>query len=155
MLNKEVIIEITNRLIQETDLFVVDIVISAGNDIEVVVDSSDRVCLDQCATLSKAMQAELDAICDDYSLMVASAGIGSNLKDDRQIAKTVGKPISVVMNDGEKIIGDLVAFSEGVMEIVYMDKVAVEGKKRKESVEVKRKIAVLETKTIVEELKIK
>lgn len=155
MLNKEVVIEIANGLLKETDLFVVDVVLSAGNDIEVVVDSSDRVCLDQCATLSKAMQAELDTICDDYSLMVASAGIGSNLKDARQIAKTVGKPISVVMNDGEKIIGDLVAFSEGVMEVLYMDKVTVEGKKRKESVEIKRNIAVLDAKTIVEELKIK
>lgn len=157
MLEKSKIEEIASRYADSKGLFVVEIKISGANDVEVIVDSMERVCLDQCAEVSKLMQAEIDTFCDDYSLMVASAGIGSNLVDGRQIQKTVGKPISVVLKSGSKIVGELVAFDnqKNEIEVEFTEKVAVEGKKRKEEVLTKRVINVDETKSIIEELKIK
>lgn len=155
MLSKDKIFEIADRLSSGGDLFVVEILVSASNDIEVVVDSMERVCLNQCATLSKAIQAELDEICEDYSMVVGSAGIGSNLKDERQIVKAVGKPVSVITKDGRKFVGDLISFDQGQIEVEFLSKVAVEGKKKKEEILVIEKMAIDEVKSIVEELKIK
>lgn len=162
MINKQEIHLLADKFCADSDLFVVGVEISPSNDIEVIVDSMERVCLNQCASLSKQMQEELDQMGNsdngwNYSIVVASSGIGSNLRDFRQITKCVGQDVSVVMKDGVKIVGKLQSFDQNssVLKVEFEEKVAVEGKKRKEITITTKEIFFDDTKTIIEELKIK
>ena len=68
--------------------------------------------------------------------MVASAGIGSELKLLRQYRKIVGGSVEVLLADGVKILAKLVDAGDEGITLSYEEKQAVEGKKRKQTVEV-------------------
>ena len=93
MIDCKKIIEIANRKLAESELFVVDCTCSPANEIELLIDSETSVDIDACVELSRAIEAEMDRDQEDFSLTVASAGIGSELKDLRQFRKLIGKSI--------------------------------------------------------------
>ena len=80
---------------------------SAGNEIELLIDSETSVGIDACATLSRAIEAEFDRDEEDFSLTVASAGIGSELRDLRQYRKLIGSSVEVLLASGIKILAKL------------------------------------------------
>ncbi len=118
-----------------SDLFVVDVKVSLANDVELTVDSDTSVTIDTCVELSRAIDARFDREQEDFSLTVASAGIGQPLKVFRQYAKLVGKPVEVVLKDGIKILAELRDAAPDSITVAYTEKVAVEGKKKKVEVE--------------------
>ena len=124
--------------IEGTDVFVVSCTCSAGNDIELLIDSDTSVDIDTCAALNRAIEAELDRDNEDFSLTVASAGIGSELKQLRQYRKLIGHSVEVLLLNGTKILARLDAADQEGITISYEEKQAVEGKKRKQSVTVSR-----------------
>ncbi len=138
MIEKELVEQIALvKLGEDSELFVVEIKVSRAQDIEILVDSDTRVCINQCADLSKAIEAELiekdpEA---DFSLTVMSAGIGQPLKVQRQFDKCIGKQVEVVLKSGAKVTGELFEANEQNIILKYSVKEAVEGKKRKELVE--------------------
>ena len=67
-----------------SDMFVVECTSTPGNEIELTIDSDTSVAIEACAELSRAVEAEFDRDEEDFSLTVASAGIGSELKSLRQ-----------------------------------------------------------------------
>ncbi len=157
MVTKDIVLKIAESQLDNNELFVVDVKISTASDIELSIDSDTRVAIDQCAKLSRAVEAELDAQgFEDYSLLVCSAGIGYPLKVERQLKKCIGKIVEVVKNNGQKVAGELL---EGAtmqsVELKYSVKEAVEGKKRKELVEKIEKIDLCDAKSICEVLTIK
>ncbi len=93
-----------------TDLFLVEVKVSPANEIEVVIDSDSAVSIDQCAALSRAIEAAFDREVEDFELSVFSAGVGQPLKLARQYRNAIGKPVDVVMKDGMKYAGKLEAF---------------------------------------------
>lgn len=114
-----------------SDLFVVDVKVSPANDVELTVDSDTSVSIDTCVELSRSIEAEFDREQEDFSLMVASAGVGQPLKVLRQYRKLIGKPVEVVLKDGVKILAELHDAAEDSITLAYTEKVAVEGKKKK------------------------
>ncbi len=128
---------------------------SAGNEIELLIDSETSVGIDACATLSRAIEAEFDRDEEDFSLTVASAGIGSELRDLRQYRKLIGSSVEVLLASGIKILAKLdEADDEGIV-LSYEEKQAVEGKKRKQLVTVTRRYAFEELKYTKEYLDFK
>ena len=124
--------EIIDAKLEGTDMFVVDCVCTPSNEITVTLDSDTRVTIDACVELSRAVNEAFDRDEEDFSLTVASAGIGEPLKLVRQYRKIVGSPIEVLLSDGIKILATLDDVNEEGITISYDEKVAVEGKKRKE-----------------------
>lgn len=55
-----------------TDLFLVDISVSPGNDITVEIDSASGVDIDACAAITRAVEAVFDRDAEDYSLEVGA-----------------------------------------------------------------------------------
>ncbi len=160
MISKDELFKIADELAQEKGLFVTEILISGGGDIEVVVDSMERVALNDCAKLSKQIEGVLDEKGLDFSLMLASAGIGSPLSDHRQFAKLTGRMVEVVKKDGLKLSGELKQAQvneslEGVITVSYMAKEAVEGKKRKVEVQKEEVLDMSSVKSVCELLEIK
>ena len=136
MIDVKTVTEIAERHLKGSDIYVVECKISPMGEIELLIDSDPAVKLEDCAALNRAIEAELDREVEDYSLMVASAGIGSELKLLRQYQKIIGSSVEVLLKDGVKILAKLCkADNEGV-EISYEEKQQVEGKKRKVTVEV-------------------
>lgn len=152
MKDKSIIESLTNELLLGSDLFLVEVKISPANDIEVVLDSDSKVNIDQCITISKALEEKLDRETEDFALTVCSAGVGQPLKLLRQLTKTIDKPIEMVLNNGLKIIGELKQASDNTVTVQYQTKEAVEGKKRKENVEHTDIYNISDIKTIKEEL---
>lgn len=130
-----------------TDMFLVEVKCSVANDIEVVIDSDTAVSIDSCVQLSRAIESEFDRDAEDFELTVASAGIGQPLHMLRQYRKIVGKMVEVVLKSGEKLEGILADATEGGIVLEYQERQLLEGKKRKQLVDVRREIAMTEIKT--------
>lgn len=146
MIDTKKITAIAERMLADTDLFVVDCSCTPGNEVELTIDSDTSVGIDACASLSRAIEAELDREEEDFSLTVMSAGIGSELRSLRQYRKLVGSPVEVLLANGVKILAKLDAVDEQGITLSYEEKQAVEGKKRKQLVTVSRTYPFAEIK---------
>ena len=147
MIDTKKIIEAAERNLQGTDMFVVGCTCTPGNDIELLIDSDTSVAIDACVRLSGSIEEELDRDEEDFSLTVASAGIGSELKSLRQYRKLVGNTVEVLLTSGIKVLAQLDAADDQGITLSYEEKQAVEGKKRKQLVTVTRRYGFGEIKS--------
>lgn len=132
------ILEIADRELAGTDLFTVSCKCSPMNEVELLIDSDTSVTIEKCVELSRKIEAEFDRDVEDFSLTVASAGIGSELKCVRQYRKLVGSSVEVLLLSGIKILAKLDAVDDEGITVSYEEKQTVEGKKRKVLVNVVR-----------------
>lgn len=138
MIDCEKILAIAERELEGTDLFTVSCKCSPSNEVELLIDSDTHVTIERCAELSRTIEAEFDRDVEDFSLTVASAGIGSELKNIRQYRKLIGQSVEVLLLSGVKVLAKLDEVTDDGITISYEEKQAVEGKKRKVLVEVSR-----------------
>ena len=155
MIDCEKILAIADRELSGTDLFTVSCKCSPMNEVELLIDSDAHVTIERCAELSRTIEAEFDREVEDFSLTVASAGIGSELKNIRQYRKLIGSSVEVLLFSGVKILAKLDAVTDEGITISYEEKQAVEGKKRKVLVNVERNYAFSEIKYTKEHLDFK
>ncbi len=147
--------EIAETQMEGTDLFVIEVRVSPANEIVVTVDSDTQVGIDRCVELSRSIEGALDREQEDFELTVMSAGIGQPLKMLRQYRKLIGRPVEVILKDGGKIVGNLTDASETSIAVEYEERVAVEGKKRKQLVTTRRELSLDEVKSTCEYLDFK
>lgn len=140
------------EFLKESDVFVVECTATPSNEISLILDADSRVSIDTCVAVSRAVDAVFDRDIEDFSLTVASAGIGEPLKLLRQYRKIIGSPIEVLLTDGIKILAILDDADEQGITISYDEKVAVEGKKRKEVQHTVRTLSFEQIKTAKEYL---
>ena len=138
MIDTKKITEAAERHLEGTDMFVVECTSTPGNEIELTIDSDTSVGIDACVALSRAVEADLDRDAEDFSLTVASAGIGSELRTLRQYRKLVGRPVEVLLTNGVNILAHLYEATDEGVTLSYEEKQAVEGRKRKQPVKVTR-----------------
>lgn len=138
MIDCKKIEEVAARHLEGTDLFVVSCTATPANEVELLIDSDTSVDIDACAALSRAVEAAFDRDQEDFELTVASAGIGSELKQLRQYRKLTGHSVEVLLRNGIRILARLEAADEAGITLSYEEKQAVEGKKRKVTVKVTR-----------------
>ena len=126
------LLAVVEKSLEGTDMFVVDCTITPDNTIDLILDSDTSVSIDTCAMLNRAIGDAFDRDVEDYSLTVASAGIGEPLKLVRQYKKLVGESVEVLLKSGVKILATLDEVTEETITISYDEAVAVEGKKKKQ-----------------------
>jgi ribosome maturation factor RimP len=102
--------------------------------------------------LSRIINEAFDRDEEDFSLTVTSAGIGEPLRLLRQYRKIIGSSVDVLLTDGVKILGTLDDANEEGITISYDEKVAVEGKKRKELQHTVRTYTFAQIKSVKEYL---
>ena len=142
---------IAEEELAEGSLFLVEVNITPGNEIEVVIDSDGSVDIDDCVALSRAIEERLDREEEDFT----SAGIGRPLRLLRQYRKLIGRPVEVVLLNGTKIIAELRDADEGSVTLAYREMRAVEGKKRKQGFDVVQTYPLSEIKSTKEYLDFK
>lgn len=104
--------------IEGTSIFLVKLTVSSGNEINVLLDSDSGLTLADCKTVSRAIEFNLDREEEDFSLTVASAGIGEPLVL-RQYKKNVGRKVKVTLNEGEIIEAKMVAADNQMVELEW------------------------------------
>ena len=140
--------EIIGDILQGTDLFLVDLSVSADNSIEVEIDAPKGVSVDTCREVSRKLEERLDREAEDFALTVCSAGIGYPFKVPRQYEKNIGNAVEVKLANGEKINGTLKAYSEEGITVEVEEKVAVEGKKKKTTVKTEKNFQFTDIKEV-------
>ena len=131
MIDQKKIIAAAERRLAGSDMFVVGCNCSPGNETEFHRDA------------------------EDFSLTVASAGIGSELRCLRQYRKLVGRPVEVLLASGVKITARLDEVDDESLTLSYEEKQAVEGRRRKQLVRVTRRYPFAEVKSTREYLDFK
>ena len=100
--------ELLNEFLEtRKDLFLIDLKISAGDDITVILDGDNGVTLQDCLDASRAVEFNMDREEHDFSLQVMSAGLSEPLSTPRQFNKNIGREIEVLLADSSKIEGEL------------------------------------------------
>ena len=136
MLNKEDIRQWIEDRLNGTGYELVTLSVSAANDILVEIDSLSGVDVDFCAEINRFLVEKLDAVEPDYSLEVGSVSLTDPFKTKMQFEKNLGHDVEVMINtEGQstKYKGQLVSVDEDTFSIDSEEKVAVEGRKRKET----------------------
>ncbi|MAD30363.1 MAG: ribosome assembly cofactor RimP [Flavobacteriaceae bacterium] len=77
------------------DLFLIECKVSIDNHISILLDGDEGVNLKSCVEISRQIEHNLDREIHDFSLEVASAGVGSPLQKTRQFLKNMGRKLRV------------------------------------------------------------
>ena len=77
------------------DLFLIECKVSIDNHISILLDGDEGVNLKSCVEISRQIEHNLDREVHDFSLEVASAGVGIPLKKTRQYLKNKGRKLRV------------------------------------------------------------
>lgn len=100
---EKVIHLLTEGLADKPSVFLIDLTITDANKIIVTLDGDNGVQLQDCIDVSRSIDQNLDREELDFSLEVASVGVGSPLKMVRQYKKNVGRMLIVKLLDATTI----------------------------------------------------
>ena len=93
---REKVIDLLNEGLKEKpSVFLIDLTITDAFKIIVTLDGDNGVVLQDCIDVSRSIEHNLDREEQDFSLEVASVGVGSPLKLVRQYKKNIGRMLIV------------------------------------------------------------
>ncbi|MFT6066207.1 MAG: ribosome maturation factor RimP [Paraglaciecola sp.] len=141
---------VNEALALNESLYLVDLVISANNKIQITVDGDNGVPLSECIRISRSVDNNFDREEEDFSLEVSTPDISHPLKLKRQYVKNINRILKVKL-DEEEIEGTLVDADS--------DKIVLSWKAREPKPIGKGKVTVQKTVTIaykdIKEAKVK
>src|SRR5690554_1877950 len=138
MIDKKEIERLALERIDELDkgLIIVAISVSGNNVIQVEIDSEEgSVSIEDCVSVSRNIEHNLDREKQDFELQVSSAGLDKPFRVVKQYIKNIGNEVKIILNENNKSIEGVLknATEKGVvLEVTSKEK--VEGKKKKETV---------------------
>ncbi len=124
------------EFLQATEAFVVEIDVLPSFDIHIVIDRNAGVPLSMCEEASHILETYLEANHseDNYSIEVSSAGIGCVLKVKGQYIKNIGNEVEVTLPNGSHVKGTLKGADDEGFTVDIVEKVKLEGAKKKTDV---------------------
>lgn len=145
MITKQLVRTLAEERIKERDerLFIVELTVSSSNIIRLELDKSEgNVSIEDCVSVSRNVEHNLDREEVDFELHVSSAGLDKPLRVLAQYTKNIGRDLDILLKDGNKLTGTLKEVSEAGIVLVREEKQAVMGvdgkpSKKKEVVEVR------------------
>ncbi|QBA63288.1 ribosome assembly cofactor RimP [Muriicola soli] len=96
---------------EHPELFLIDFTVSSANQIKIVIDGDKGVNLEDCMTVSRAIEHNLDREAIDFSLEVTSPGATEPLTMPRQYGKNIGRTLEVKTSE-TTVKGTLVSAEE-------------------------------------------
>ncbi len=120
-------------VLNEKNLFLVEIRFILGRKLEVYIDSDTGIHIDDCASTSRFLESHLDGsglVPDNYILEVSSPGMDNPLKVPRQYKRRIGRILEIVKNDGTMFEAQLM---EADNEKIKLQEVREEKKKNKKN----------------------
>ena len=138
MISKSAVEKAVHEWLEGKEYFLVEINISADDRIEVLIDHAEGVWIEDCADLSRYIESQINREDEDYELEVGSAGIGQPFKVLQQYVNSIGYDVELLTADGKKMEGTLLKADEEGFAVGVLQKVKVEGKKRPQTLHVRR-----------------
>ncbi|QBN18951.1 ribosome assembly cofactor RimP [Flavobacterium nackdongense] len=129
-------------------VFLIDLTITDSFKIIVTLDGDNGVALQDCIDISRAIENNLDREEQDFSLEVASVGVGSPLKMVRQYKKNVGRTLIVKLAT-ETIEAELVEANDNFIILSWKAREAKKLGKGKETVQKRQEIPYTEIKEAI------
>jgi ribosome maturation factor RimP len=146
---KEKVYELINEaLLEKPSVFLIDLTITDSYKIIVTLDDDAGVVLQDCIDISRAIENNLDREEQDFSLEVASVGVGSPLKMVRQYKKNIGRTL-IVKLASEIIEAQLVGANEEFITLAWKAREPKKIGKGKETVQKKQDIPYTEIKEAI------
>ncbi len=103
---------------ENPSLFLIDYKIHPDNSIEIIIDGDNGVKVEDCISISRSIEHNLDREEEDFSLQVMSAGVSEPLKHVRQYKKNMGRKLKV--KTGEKSIeGELISATDDEITLTW------------------------------------
>jgi ribosome maturation factor RimP len=134
MISVEQVRDIVEKKTEGTGIFIIDILVHTGNKIEVFLDHPQHLSINQCISVSRAVESSFDREQEDFELMVSSAGAEAPFKVLAQYQKFAGKKVEVTDLDGNKVEGLLINVGNEGFEIEQTTKERIDAKKKKQEV---------------------
>lgn len=139
---------ITEALLEKPSIFLIDLAVSDSFKVSVGLDGDNGVALQDCIDVSRAIENNLDREEQDFSLEVASVGVGSPLKMTRQYIKNIGRTLIVTTNT-EKIEAELVEANDVFIILSWKAREPKKVGKGKETVQKEQQIPYTEIKEAI------
>lgn len=138
---KEKVLEVLNdALAERQDLFLVNLSVNDSFKISIDLDGDNGINLQDCITISRMVENNLDREEQDFSLEVASAGLSSPLKFVRQYKKNIGRTLKVITSASEEIEATLLAADDEKITLEWQAREPKKIGKGKETVDKKADI---------------
>ena len=109
---------VDEALAENESLYLIDLVISSNNKIQVTVDGDNGVNLSECVRISRNVEHNLDRDEEDFSLEVTTPDISHPLKIKRQYKKNINR-ILKVKTELENFEGTLTSVNEEEIELKW------------------------------------
>jgi len=132
MVEKQKIQTLVDEFIKGTGLFVVAVKVSSANRITVLADKNEGITIDECATIHRHIEMNLDRETEDFDLQVSSPGLDLPFGVIEQYYKNVGRKVEVIDKEGTKLTGILKNVTEGGFELETEYKVKGKAKELKD-----------------------
>ena len=139
---------VAQGLLEKPSIFLIDLIITDSFKIIVNLDGDNGVALQDCIDISRAIENNLDREEQDFSLEVASVGVGSPLKMVRQYKKNVGRTLIVKLAT-ETIEAELVEANDNFIILSWKAREAKKLGKGKETVQKRQEIQYTEIKEAI------
>jgi ribosome maturation factor RimP len=144
MITKELVRKLAQERIDELDrgLFIVSISISPKFVINLELDKFEGyVAIDDCVSVSRNVEHNLDREEQDFELHVSSAGLDKPLRVLPQFIKNIGRTVEVTTKDGKTLEGELLEASD--------EKLVMKTTRTEKSPETKKKVTIVEDSTLL------
>ena len=139
---------VVEELVEKPSVFLIDLIISDNFKISITLDDDNGVVLQDCIDISRAIENKLDREEQDFSLEVASVGVGSPLKFVRQYIKNVGRTLIVKLAT-ETIEAELVEANDNFIILSWKAREPKKIGKGKETVQKRQEILYTEIKEAI------
>jgi len=139
---------VVEELLEKPSVFLIDLIISGNFKISITLDDDNGVVLQDCIDISRAIENKLDREEQDFSLEVASVGVGSPLKFVRQYIKNVGRTLIVKLAT-ETIEAELVEANDNFIILSWKAREPKKIGKGKETVQKRQEILYTEIKEAI------
>ena len=146
---REKVLQLLSEGIQyKPSLFLIDLTITDAFKIIVTLDGDAGVQLQDCIDISRALENNLDREEQDFSLEVASVGVGSPLKLVRQYIKNIGRTL-IVKLAAETIEAQLVGANDNFITLAWEAREPKKIGKGKETVQKRQEIPYSDIKEAI------
>mgnify|MGYP000651089044 CR=1 FL=1 len=135
MISKSAVEQAVNEWLEGKEYFLVEVSVSADDEVVVVIDHAEGVWIEDCADLSRYIESRINRDEEDYELEVGSAGLGQPFKVEQQYINCIGEEVEGMPKDGKKVTGTLKSVDAPHFTVTIREKKRLEGQKRPQMVE--------------------
>jgi ribosome maturation factor RimP len=132
MIDKVKIENLVKEFLSSTELFLVAVKVSSAGKITILADKKGGIAIEECVSISRFIEKNLNRDEDDFELMVSSPGLDMPFMVKEQYYKNEGRKIEVVNAEGEKFSGLLKNVTDGGFEIEAEVKIKGKSKEKKD-----------------------